>query len=101
MRNPGGYAVLVSPRGQTVDFDGLRREQVQAGTLERDTFTCFHCNAVEHTPARPGPNDVGFCRNCMQRICQRCAALPCVPFEKRLIALEQGIKEALDRDWGR
>ena len=101
MRDSRGFgcATIVSPEDQIVNFDGLRRETMEAGVLERDAFTCFHCNSIEHTPAHPGPNDIGFCRHCMRRICTRCSDLPCMPFEKRLEALERGIKEALNREW--
>ena len=98
MRNPGGYAQVVSPDEHTVNFDG-RIERLPAGLTERDGFTCFHCNTIEIPPVRLGPNDIGFCRHCMRRICQKCSDLPCMPFEARLRATEAGIKNALEREW--
>ena len=97
MRNAGGYAMIVSPESAKVSFDGFRCEEISAGITERDTFTCYHCGGVEHVPVRLGPNDVGFCRNCMQRICQRCCDLPCVPFQKQLEEMEKGITKSIER----
>ena len=97
MRNPGGYAVITSPDPSRVNFDGLRCEDVGAGITERDTFSCSHCGSVEHVPVKLGPNDVGFCRHCMTRICQRCCDLPCTPFQKQLEEMEKGIRKSFER----
>jgi hypothetical protein len=98
MRNPGGTAVICSPDEHRVNFNG-RWETLPAGVVERDGFTCFHCQEIEHTPVKPGANDIGLCRHCMRRICQKCSGLPCMPFQAKLHALENGIKDALRRDF--
>jgi len=87
MRNPGGQAIIIGNDG-IVNFDGVRCEEIQ-GDYTADTFTCFHCNRIEHVPHKPDVNHVGFCRNCMKPICQRCSDLPCVPFEKKLEMAER------------
>ena len=91
MLRPGGYAIITMPddmKETVVNFDGTRKEVVrnQHGRYEADTFSCFHCGAVEHVPHKPDVNDVGFCRNCMKPICKRCSSQPCKPFER---AMEQ------------
>lgn len=77
-----GYAVI-SIDGKAVD--------------EKDTFTCNHCNSLvflDTTEKRQDPSKAGgFCRACMQHICPKCAyegmtATKCVPFERRLDAIE-------------
>lgn len=91
MRKAGGYAALTFADGireSIVNFDGMRCEAVTGSMVERDTYSCFHCNSVVHVPVKADVNFVGFCRNCMQAICQRCAALPCEPFQKKLEAEE-------------
>ena len=78
MLRSGGYAVLVDP---------------DLGVVERDTFTCSHCNSVVYVKPKSNPDDFGsMCRICMKMVCQRCANLGCTPFEKKL---EQA--EARDR----
>jgi hypothetical protein len=75
MRNPGGYAFSFT------EF-GVQKEM--------DTFTCFHCNTVVHIKPKCSPDDLGgMCRLCMKMICPKCVDLPCVPFEKKLDALEK------------
>lgn len=98
MRRPGGYAVLTAPTDTVVNFDGMRREFVCEGVFEADTYTCFHCNSVVHVQAKADVNAVGFCRNCMRPICQRCADRPCVPFEKQLEQIER--RAETDRHYG-
>lgn len=76
MRNPGGYATLTEPVGQTV---------------ERDTFTCSHCNRVVFVKPGQDPSVMGgFCRVCMKHICN---AKPChegcKPFLKQIEQLEK------------
>src|SRR5690349_22112928 len=89
MRRPGGYAVIVSPDAQVVAFDHFRAEAIPAGTVERDTFSCCHCNRVVHVKPRAPMDDFGsMCRNCMKMTCPTCADGPCVPFEKRLEEME-------------
>lgn len=88
MRRPGGYAVIVSPDVQRVNFDGFRYEEIGAGRYEADTFSCAHCNRVIHVPAR-SQGDEYFCRNCMARICSPCADHPCIPFMKKIEQAEE------------
>lgn len=89
-RNPQGYSYIVSPDAARVVFDRFRAEEIPAGTTERDTFTCFHCNRVKHVKPRERPEDTGgLCKCCMKLICAKCvAAGNCVPFEKKLEAAE-------------
>ena len=90
MRNPGGYAVVVSPEQSRINLDGFRCETVSAGTFEADTFTCCHCNRVMHVKPRAPMDEFGsMCRNCMKMVCPKCADGPCVPFEKKLEAMER------------
>jgi hypothetical protein len=71
-----------------VNFDGLRCEEVGAGTFEADSFTCKHCNRVVQVAAR-SQGDEYFCRNCMAPICPRCADYPCIPFLKKIEEQEE------------
>jgi len=74
VRNPGGYAVLIDP---------------DKGIVERDTFTCNHCNTVVYIKPKASPDDFGsMCRLCMKMVCRRCANYGCTPFEKKLEAIE-------------
>jgi len=89
MRRPQGYAVLVNAGGTIANFDGLRCEEVRLETMEIDTFTCIHCNRVIHVkPMTPMDEFGSMCRNCMKMVCPACANGPCVPFEKKLEAIE-------------
>lgn len=68
MRNPQGYAVWVDPI---------------APIIERDTYTCVHCNAVVFVAPRQPPE--GHCRPCNASICGACAdAGVCTPFMKKI-----------------
>lgn len=98
MRNPGGYAQLFMPREGVVDFDRTTKEFVCEGTAELDTFTCKHCCAIVHVPAKADVNFVGFCRNCMKPICQPCSSKPCIPYEKQLEAIEKNAERAREYD---
>jgi hypothetical protein len=90
MRNPGGYAVVVSPEQAKINLDRFRCETITAGTFEADTFTCCHCNRVMHVKPRAPMDEFGsMCRNCMKMVCPKCADGPCVPFEKKLEAMER------------
>lgn len=91
MRNPGGYAYLVSPDQQRARLGGVVVE-VSAGTAEMDTFTCFHCNSVVHVPPHAPVNFISMCRQCMKPVCEPCSAKGCTPFEKKL-----EMSEARDR----
>lgn len=98
MRKPGGYAVIVSPDAQRVNFDHLRCEEIGAGLYETDTFTCAHCPRVVHVPSKRTREDEYFCRNCMARICPPCADHPCIPFMKKIEAEEE--KDRILRMYG-
>lgn len=82
MRNPGGWAVLTEP---------------DKATIERDTFTCNHCNAVVHVNPKMDPLQQNKframvaekCRMCMRHVCATCLGeMRCLPFEKKLDAYE-------------
>ncbi len=88
MRNPQGYAVIISPERSKVIFDRFRAEEVE-GMVEVDTFTCCHCNRIMHVkPLAPMDEFGSMCRNCMKMVCPVCADGPCIPFEKKLEAWE-------------
>ena len=54
------------------------------GTLEKDTFTCAHCNKVWHLePFKPPEDQAAFCRRCYSLVCQECST-ECTPYEKRV-----------------
>lgn len=90
MRNPQGYAVIVSPNAARVTFDKFQCDEIGAGTTERDTFGCVHCNRVIHVKPKTPMNEFGsMCRNCMKMVCPKCAAGPCVPFMKKLEMAEK------------
>jgi hypothetical protein len=75
MRRPGGYLHITEPGKPDV---------------ERDTFTCGHCNAIVTVEPACDPSEAGgFCRMCMGHICGPCADLgSCEPFEKKLERME-------------
>lgn len=90
MRNPGGYATIVSPDPSVAHFDRFRCETISAGVFEADTFTCCHCNAVRHVKPKVSMDEFGsMCRNCMKMVCPDCANGPCVPFMKKLEEAEK------------
>src|SRR4051812_46462255 len=84
MRNPQGYAQIISPTRSKVIFDLVRCEEVKEGVTEIDTFSCIHCGRVIHTKARDRAADEYFCRLCMARICPPCADHPCIPLKKKI-----------------
>ena len=85
MRNPGGYAVIVSPEPATVNFDRLRCERISEGTHEADVYSCVHCNRIVHVKPGAIPEELGsMCRNCMKMVCPACAPGPCIPWLKKL-----------------
>lgn len=90
MRNPGGYAVIVSPDPTKANFDRMTCEELPAGTTERDTFSCFHCGRVTHVKPRMDPADLGgLCKQCMRLICPHCLGKGnCDPLEKKLERME-------------
>lgn len=65
------------------------------GTVERDTFTCSHCQLVVYVAPRQDPSELGgFCRGCMKHICKRCnkaslSTVGCVPFMKAIDLYEK------------
>ena len=70
MLKPQGYAVIFDP---------------DQGNLERDTFTCCHCEYVYHLkPGIPPENQAHFCRTCYKLACPKPECVECVPFEKKL-----------------
>ena len=70
MRNAQGYACITDP---------------DHGIREADTFTCFHCNSINHVKAKADPSELGgLCKVCMKLICPRCVGQTCVPFMKRI-----------------
>jgi len=74
MRRPQGYAVTVEPG---------------RATIEQDTYTCGHCNALVFVKPMQDPSEMGgFCRMCMRHICAACADGRCEPFEKKLERME-------------
>lgn len=84
MRNAGGVGVLVDP---------------DAGTIERDTFTCFHCQRVVFVKPKADPADMGgLCKVCMKLICPGCVGKTCLPFEKSIEKAEA--KAAARRSYG-
>ncbi len=91
MRNPGGYAVIVSPTASKVRLDGGRVEMACEGVTELDSFTCFHCGSIKHVRVRERPEDLGgLCKSCMKLICPACVDEGrCTPLEKRIEAMEE------------
>ncbi len=73
MLKPGGYAIWT---GET--------------TIEKDTFTCCHCNRVVFVEPKSSPSDMGgWCMMCSKPVCPGCAGKSCTPFEKKLEAAER------------
>lgn len=74
IRDPHGYAVIVTSAGKPIEFD---------------TLTCNHCDRllfVSH-------DTWGFCHGCNNPICQGCyeglEQTGCIPWQKRLDLEEQ------------
>ena len=84
MLRPQGYAVVSYDDGRVV---------------ERDTFTCAHCQRVVFVKPRQDPATLGgWCGCCSTLICSTCEADGrCTPFEKRLEEIEE--KGRRDRMW--
>jgi len=54
---------------------------------EYDTFTCPHCNSAQIV--RPGSGTKrGYCHLCSAPTCGKEPCLNCVPFERKLEAME-------------
>jgi hypothetical protein len=95
MRNPGGYALVISPVPSALQFDG-RREQMRAGVFETDTFSCGHCGRITHVQPMVDAADVGaLCKKCMKVVCRKCVnegrrtGLSCDPVEAKLARWEK------------
>ena len=75
MRKPQGYAVLTEP-DKTV--------------VERDTFTCGHCNKIVMVEPMADPTAMGgMCFCCMKLVCPTCVDTGlCDPMEKKLERME-------------
>lgn len=76
MRRAQGYATIVDPDRPMV---------------ERDTFTCAHCNSIVTVEPMADPSTFGgFCCQCHKHICGSCADNGhCTPFEKKLEEMER------------
>ena len=84
MRNAGGWICISDP---------------ELGTAEFDTFTCFHCQHIVKVAPKADIESIGsMCRGCIRMVCGRCAAGGCVPFEKKLEAIER--RDAALRSYG-
>lgn len=101
MRNPGGFATILSPVRSMVSLNGgMLCQEIGEGTFEIDTFSCCHCNSVVHVKARDRADEY-FCRNCMARICSPCADHPCMPLLKKFEQIErQEAKQRALRSYG-
>jgi hypothetical protein len=75
MRNPHGYATWTDP------------ERV----VERDSFSCRHCNRIVFVEPKADPAEVGgLCKQCMGLICPQCVGLMrCLPLEKSIAESEE------------
>jgi hypothetical protein len=80
MLRPGGYIVIADP-------DPRRGTP---GTIEKDTFSCPHCNRiVDVRPFASASESGGWCGRCAKPICPECAKSgACIPLEKQLLAME-------------
>lgn len=74
-----GYAILADP---------------DKATVERDTYTCGHCQRVVFVPPRADPATLGgWCGGCSRLICAGCErrkaeTLTCTPIEQWLAQQE-------------
>lgn len=94
-RNPQGYA----RRFNNYQAQGHSHKDIAYGdvlmapTIERDTFTCGHCQFIQHVHPKDRPEDVGgLCKVCDSLICPKCltrfAKHGCEPFLKKLEIIE-------------
>lgn len=75
MLRAGGYAVITEPG---------------RATREADTFSCRHCNRVQHVRAGARAEDLGgLCKLCMGLICSACVGKPCDVLEKKIERVER------------
>lgn len=84
MRNPQGYAIIVSP----------------GSTKEADTFTCYHCQHIVTVQPLVSATDFGgLCKICMRLVCPNCVAQgTCTPWERQMDEMEA--KERFRRSAG-
>jgi len=77
VRNPQGYAKW---------FNG----DMGVSDVERDTFSCSHCNMVNYIKPFQDPTDLGgLCKICMKLICKFCVdSGTCDPLEEQLARME-------------
>ena len=74
MRNPGGYSIITEPGKADV---------------ERDTFTCRHCQKVVFVKPFCDPADMGGrCTLCGGLHCSECVGKGCDVVEKKLMREE-------------
>ena len=59
----------------------------EAPVKERDTFTCCHCNKIIVVRSGSGI-ERGYCVNCDDLHCGGSSCWNCVPFERKLLAME-------------
>jgi hypothetical protein len=73
---------------------GFIVESGPLGSVEYESFTCFHCQAIVKVPHRAKGEDIGgLCKVCMRLICRECVGVgSCTPWQKQM---EQS--EARDR----
>jgi hypothetical protein len=75
MRNPTGQITIVDP---------------SAPTVERDTFTCKHCQRIVAVdPMKDPAESGGFCRICWGLVCKQCNLEgTCSPWERQMEQIE-------------
>lgn len=88
MLRPGGHAEIIGGAGTFACFEPGQRFLVASDHHEVDTWACVHCNLQVHAPVRAKDTEYFFCRNCMGRICAKCADHPCIPFLKKIERME-------------
>jgi len=78
MKRQGGYSMIVNA-GDT------------GQTVERDTYTCRHCNRIVAVRPMCDPMELGRrCGACDGLLCRRCSGLDgCTHIEVRLEAIER------------
>lgn len=78
MRRASNHSTLIDP----------------SGVLERDGYTCNHCQRIVHVQPRQRPEDLGgLCKVCMNLLCPHCYALRmkgavCKTWEKQMDEME-------------
>ena len=75
MRKPQGYLIGTSPDDPVI---------------ERDTFSCAHCNKIVMVEPMADPTAMGgMCFCCMKLVCPKCVDTGlCDPMEKKLERME-------------